>query len=315
MTVRTIANFALFALGALALTSLSLAPATAQDQEKDTVTLATRANKAALAYNGQQWAQAKEDFRFCIGQRPTAMEYYEGLYNTCMRSGEWDQVAYALDKMFAIDPNQKTALAYQYGQALFHLNRFDEAIPYLKKALTTVNIPEVDYIPKKHEIPTTEPTIAYVAPTPPPPPKPYAPIPLDESTALSFLNAATHSECICLAEYKGYDKSPDISWNHSPQAQFRITEILKGPPLNANLPVKFEFHDSVKTDMPKDWKFSDKVMPEKDSKWILFIEFAVPKRNMFEMYQGSYGRQPANDENLNNLYALLDKYNMRNTHS
>jgi hypothetical protein len=47
----------------------------------------------------------------------------------------------------------------------------------------------------------------------------------------------------------------------------------------------------------------------------LFIEFAVPKRGMFETFQGSYGRQPATDDNLNNLYQLLDKFNMRNPNS
>ena len=58
--------------------------------------------------------------------------------------------------------------------------------------------------------------------------------------------------------------------------------------------------------MPKGWKFDAKTMPAKGSKWILFIEFAVPKPNAFELYQGSYGRQPATDENVNNLYSLLD---------
>jgi len=328
MRVRTIANFALSAIGAFALTSLSsVAMAQDPDAQPDTVTLATHANKAALAYNQQQWAQAKEEFRFCIGQRPAAMEYYEGLYNTCMKSGEWDQVAYALEKMFAIDPNQKIALAYQYGQALFHLNRFDDAIPYLKTALRTVNIPEVDYIPKKHAIPETQLSpeeekaaaaraeAARIAAEQEAEKRKYKPTPVKMEDDLSFLNAATKSECILLAEYDGFDKSPDIGWNHPPEARYKVTEILKGPPLTHALPVKYEFHDTFKTDMPKDWKFSDKIMPEKGSKWILFIEFAVPKRGMFELYQGSYGRQPANDDNLNNLYALLDKYNMRNTHS
>jgi tetratricopeptide (TPR) repeat protein len=307
-------NKILLGLSVFALTSLSLAPnlvpAMAQPEtQPDTVTLATHANKAALAYNGQQWAQAKEEFRFCIGQRPTSMEYYEGLYNTCMRSGEWDQVAYALDKMFAIDPSQKTALAYQYGQALFHLNRFDEAIPYLKTALRTVTIPEVDYIPKKHEIPTTQldPEAAKAEAARAEAAKVeaanlaektrYKPTVLVMTTDLSFLNAATKSECILLAEYDGYDKSNDIGWNHCPEARYHVSEILKGPPLTRALPVKYEFHDTFTTAMPKDWKFSDKIMPEKGSKWILFIENAVPKRGMFELYQGSYGRQPANDEN------------------
>lgn len=132
---------------------------------------------------------------------------------------------------------------------------------------------------------------------------------------LTYENAV-RSECICIAEYKGYEKHGEIGWNTPPQANYHITDILKGPPLNPSLPVKYEFHDYVNNQMPKGWKFDEKtMMPAKDSKWILFIEFAVPKRGMFELYQGSYGHQPATDDNLNGLYSLLDKYNMRNTHS
>ena len=137
-----------------------------------------------------------------------------------------------------------------------------------------------------------------------------------ESASLAYLNAATHSEWICLAEFEGYDRSGDIDWDHPPRAHYRITEMLKGPPYSrASLPVKYEFHDLVNPTMPQGWKFSEKLMPEKGSKWILYIEFAVPKRGMFELYQGSYGRQPATEENLNRLNSLLDKYCMRNIHN
>ena len=120
---------------------------------------------------------------------------------------------------------------------------------------------------------------------------------------------AIRSECICIAEYKGYEKgtdSTDINWNTPPQAHYRITDILKGPPLNKDIPVKYEFHNYVDIKMPKGWKFDEKkMMPAKDSKWILFIEFAVPKRGMFELFQGSYGRQEMTDENVNHLYDSL----------
>jgi hypothetical protein len=64
--------------------------------------------------------------------------------------------------------------------------------------------------------------------------------------------------------------------------------------------------------MPEGWKFSEKEsMPKKGSEWILFIEFVAAKNNAYETYQGSFGRQPATEENLNKVYGLLDKYNMR----
>jgi len=301
---RRLLNVAFFALVSLSV-ALTVTPAIAQ--ETDTVTLVTHFNKAAKAYNDQQWAEAKNEFRICIAERPQSVEFYEGLFNTCMKSGEWDQVAYALEKIFALDPSQKTTYSYEYGQALYHLNRYDAAIPYLKSALATADdrVPG-GYIPKVRNLPVLAPllarsgsggTICGIGP----PASPFA-----------YLTAATHSESICLAEYKGYDTSGHIDWHHPPQAHYHITEILKGPPYAGALPAKYEFHDLVDTNMPKHWKFSNELMPEKDSKWILFIESAMPKHGMYELYQGSYGRQPASEENLNQLYSLLDRYNLRN---
>jgi len=138
----------------------------------------------------------------------------------------------------------------------------------------------------------------------------------DPSTdVLSFQDAVRRSELIYLGEYDGYRKSGNITWDHPPEARYRVTKILKGPPLGFHPFVKYEFHDSFNPIMPKGWKFNEKMMPEKDSEWILFVEYAVPKSGMFELYQGSYGRQPATEENLQKLNSLLDKYNMRNTHN
>jgi len=290
----------------------------ANAQQSDTLTLVVHANKAAKAYTDQQWAKAKNEFRICIGEKQS-VEFYEGLYNTCMKSGEWDQVAYALEKIFAIDPSQKIAHSYEYGQALFYLNRYDEAIPYLKSALTAVDDPVPVYTPKVKNVPVLASPIVSTGCR-------------FDNLPLAYVNAATHSESICLAEYAGYDRSGDIDWDHPPQAHYQITEILKGPSYDdaahrftkgvdqvhhlhgRALPVKYEFHDLVNPTMPNGWKFSEKLMPEKDSKWILFIEFAVPKRGMFELYQGSFGRLPAIEENLNQVKALLDKYNLLNRH-
>jgi hypothetical protein len=150
-----------------------------------------------------------------------------------------------------------------------------------------------------------------------------APQPADErkesATAAPFeltYESAIKSEWIAICEFEGYDKSRTYTWDDPPTANFRVTDILKGPPCCAGrLPVKYTFHDLIHTDVPMDWKFSDELMPKKNSKWILFIEYAVPRQGKFDLYQGSFGRQPATKENLTRLYALLDKYNMRNAHS
>ncbi len=284
---------------------------------EESVTLIRHSNKAADYYNAGDYGRARDEYRVAIGLSPKSVEYYEGLYNTCMHSQEWDQVAFAIEKIFELDPKKQQSLSYEYGQALFHLNKYEEAVPWLKKALVTADAPTIVFAPKIKQIDIV-PSTPYVPPKQPDVVKvaeiPKAPEINPSDYALSFDNAVK-AECIVLAEFEGIDKTGDIHWNHPPLANFHITKILKGPPLNKALPVKFEFHDNVNPNAPTGWKFSEKMLPEKGSVWILFIEFAVPKRGMFETFQGSYGRQPSTDENLNKLYLLLDKYNMRNQNS
>ncbi len=124
--------------------------------------------------------------------------------------------------------------------------------------------------------------------------------------SLSFENAA-HSECILIAEYIGYDKNTEVHFTHPPVANYRISKILKGPPLNKDLPLRYEFTDRINdTQAPAGWKFGPDKMPKKNSEWIIFIQNALPRDGAFDTYQGSYGRQPATEENLNKVYSLLE---------
>ncbi|MBS1952713.1 MAG: hypothetical protein JST89_00860 [Cyanobacteria bacterium SZAS-4] len=122
----------------------------------------------------------------------------------------------------------------------------------------------------------------------------------------NYENAA-HSECILIAEYLGYQKNPDVRFNQPIQADYKIVKILKGPPLNKRLPIKYEFHDHTNPPTPPGWKFSEKEMPAVGSRWLIFIEHAVPHNGQFETYQGNYGRQPETEDNLNKIYELLAK--------
>jgi tetratricopeptide (TPR) repeat protein len=309
-------NAFLLAGSATLLSMLCAVPPQASAEES--VTLIRHTNKAADYYNAGDYGRARDEYRTAIGLSPKSVELYEGLYNACIKNGEWDQVAFAIEKIFELDPKKQPALSYEYGQALYHLNKYDEAVPWLKKALTYADQPTVAFTPKIKSIDIV-PSTPYV---PPPPPKeepkepepPKEPERAPETYATSFENAIK-SECIVIAEFEGIEKEKDIQWNRPPLAHYHITKNLKGPPLNKALPLKYEFHDLVNTAKPAGWKFDAKSLPEKGSQWILFIEFAVPKRGMFETFQGSYGRQPATDDNLNNLYQLLDKFNMRNPNS
>jgi tetratricopeptide (TPR) repeat protein len=289
-----------------------------------TVTMLTHYNKAVEAYNRSDWGTAKDNFRMAIGDAAgqDLPELWEGLLNTCMHSEEWDQVALACEKLGAIDPVAKNQVAFEYGMALYKLNRYQEAVPVLKRALMYVDQPLAPpYRPTKKGdeiIAETNPNANPVVNTNPHPvvvaaPKVEAPkIKVDAKDYLNYENAI-HSELILLATYEGCQKTDDpITWNNPPNTNWKIVKILKGPPQNPHIYVRYEFHDNVNRAMPKDWHYDEKaMMPQKGSEWIIFIEFAFIKRGAYETYQGSYGRQMATDANLNELYAQLDAHNMR----
>ncbi|HEY9758286.1 MAG TPA: hypothetical protein V6C97_24180 [Oculatellaceae cyanobacterium] len=76
-----------------------------------------------------------------------------------------------------------------------------------------------------------------------------------------------------------------------PSALFRVVDVLKGPPLNRVITIKFDFVDDKP--LPNDWKFDKSMMPKPGSKWILFIPNAVPHGVLreFETWNGSLGRE------------------------
>jgi hypothetical protein len=122
---------------------------------------------------------------------------------------------------------------------------------------------------------------------------------------------AIRSEAIVIAEYEGYDKSDAIRYNSPPKANYHMVELLKGPPFNRALPIHYAFHVPAASETPEGWKFDEKLMPAKGSKWILFIEYAVPEHGQYNTYFGSYGRQPATEANLDKLDRLLESHNMK----
>ncbi len=299
------------------------------------VLITRHANKAAEYWNQGDYRNAREEFNRAIAYDPQNVDFYEGVLNCSEKLNEWPQVAGSLEKIFAMNPGKKKFYEYDYGMALYHLNQYDKAIPHLKAALATADIVPPPFKPLQIKaddegagasIPTIAPVpqagtmTGTVAVTPPGIfGRVDSELPGVDSTSgevkvghdlLNYINAI-RSEAIVIAEYRGYDKAPNIRYNSPPQAHYRITEVLKGPPLNKDLPIRYAFHTPLSEDAPPGWKFDDKMMPEKGSKWILFIEFAVPERGQFNTYEGSYGRQEASEKNLDKLDKLLESHNMK----
>jgi tetratricopeptide (TPR) repeat protein len=338
----------LVALSSLLIGSLGsgMLPARAQVEAAASVTVAKHANKAAEYWDKGDFARAKEEFKAVIGFVPNSVEYYEGLLDCGNKTNDWPSVVFAAEKISTLSPERKKFYDYDYGMALFNMNRYDEAIPHLKAALATADIPPPQYKPIRLNI--TENTTTIRAPevmTQRPMSIPGMPSSSgrvapgmgltaeqiqDKEDAQTITSAsavdktamaskllnydnAIRSESIVIAEYQGYDKTDDIRFNSPPLSHWHIDKILKGPPLSRTLPVRFDFHTPDVLDPPKGWKFDESKMPEKGSKHIVFIEFSVPDgvRRWFIPYLGSYGIQPATEDNMNTLDRLLEQHNMR----
>lgn len=313
----------------LPLTALSAQMVKANDLPTDSVTIITHVNKAADLYDRGEFARAKDEYRAVISSAPDAVEPYEGLLQCSEKTSDWSEVAFAASKIESLSPERKSFYEYDYGTALYNLNRYDEAIPHLKSALATANIAVPAFKPVRLQPPQGSknsiqmlPTVKVTKPSDTPiqsgKPNPEDQPGVTSSSSLDIAKLANYdnairSESICIAEYLGCDKSDDIRFNSPPATHWHIDRILKGPPLNRHLPLRFDFHTLDVTKQPSGWAFNEKLLPQKGSKWIIFIEFAVPEgpKKLFTTFDGSYGRQPATEENLNELDRLLEEHHMK----
>jgi tetratricopeptide (TPR) repeat protein len=324
----------------LILLSFALAglPSAIAQDEGPSVTLMKYVSKAQEAMRSGRNQEARDEFRKAIGLAPKTPEYYIGLSDACYQMKEYDQVAFALQKVIELNPAMKDECAGEYGEALFHLGRYDEAIPLLKAGLRYIDSPAakqrrtaIAAAPPVTPISTAPPDSVIRASAAPVEKKEAIPLATHDpasSAGWHSIQGKTHevdinkfnqtlagairSEGIVIAEYQGYEKSPNINFFHPPKAKFHISKILKGPPLNKDLPVRFEFKErSTSTPAPAGWKFSEDKMPAKGSSWIIFLEWCTPREGMFDTYEGSFGRLPADDENLNKVYAELEKHSNR----
>lgn len=286
------------------------------------VTIQRAAQAAASAMKKGEWAVAQGEYKKAIGQDPQQEDFYFGLYESSHKLLQWEQVSMALEELFKMNPKFKDQMLLEYGEALFHLNRYDEAEPVLKKALAKVAEPSIVETRLKRLIeksiivhkPEAGTVIAYKEPE-----KFVAPArdvvdaaDVHEHTSrksLTFLNAFMKCEGVFVAEYKGYEHEGPVSYYKPPRAKYQIVEYLKGPPLSRTLPIKYEFHDKiVGEEKPKDWAFSEDKMPKKGSKWLIFIPNCVPIDGEFETFHGSYGRQEWNEQNIDEIHRIIQEH-------
>jgi len=116
---------------------------------------------------------------------------------------------------------------------------------------------------------------------------------------------AYQSQLIVIAEYIGYISDNQISYFHGPIAQYRIIQVLKGVSRSMDLSVRYDFHDGSACVEEEGWKFSEELMPDIGSKWILFL--GEDASNYWTTYRGDFGRWIANPENLKQVEEGLEE--------
>ena len=277
------------------------------------------ARKATRALKNGSYAEAQSEYRKLLGKDD---DFYFGFYEASRNLKQWDQATLALEQLFDKRPDLKNEMSLEYGECLFKLNRFAEAEPQLKLALAKVEEPSI--LPGKLRTlyaksdppeapPETGRVIAFQprVETPTPIRAPLSPAAVNEDSeeSLSVLNAFMKSESIVVAEFKSFEHEGLVTFNNPPTAVYKVTEILKGPPLNKVLPVRYEFSRKISSDVkPADWKWDPAMMPKPGSKWIIFIPNSVPVDGKFETFHGAYGRQEFNEQNLDEVHRIRQEH-------
>lgn len=291
----------------------------------NSISVTRKAREAAKQAENGQWPQALDAYRQAIDKDPEARDLNYGVYNSAVHVQNWNIAGQALEKIFEFEPAAKSHLKAEYGQVLTNQGRYDEAVPILKLALAS---PQSDQnyladkiralmtktarVVVKESVPLTPEQLKDLAKREAPPEVPHPPaIPNDPSSvqksalAKSFENAFSYSEFIAICSFENYEKSDSITFFHPPRAHFHIDKILKGPGLNKEMPVRFEFHDKTATEKPEGWNFSENLMPKKGSKWLIFSD-GIPTNGTFETFRGNYGRMEATAENLDQIYRVME---------
>jgi hypothetical protein len=117
---------------------------------------------------------------------------------------------------------------------------------------------------------------------------------------------AFSSQLIAIVEYAGYKLDGQVGYFNGPIGEYKIIRLLKGAHVSGILDVRYDFTDGSACIAETGWKFTEDLMPEKGSKWILFLD----KDNQMEYwttYRGSFGRWDANPENIQEVENALNR--------
>jgi len=146
--------------------------------------------------------------------------------------------------------------------------------------------------------------------------KPLPPPSADEALDSPWIVTATYTgykrDALASATSQDPNSNSDPFLTHAPNlsekgdywlpiiAYYRIDNIIKSPQKSVRpteIKVDFSFDDNSICIQPENWHFRESMMPEKGSKWILFLK-DKDSLEVFKTYRGDYGRWEATRDNL-----------------
>ncbi len=298
-------NFIALSFGIALLTVMpTLAAPEAGEGGDRSVSVRKLAQAAAAAMKKEEWEIAQSAYKKAISFDPRHEDFYFGLYHTSVKMQQWNEAVLALEELFVRNPEYKDQMLLEYGECLSHLNRHDEAKRILEEALGKVNKPSIVEARLKkltEQSITVQKAMDYQEPI-------CGWRPCSNPPELTILNAFLKSECVTICKYEGYEHKGPITFYNTPKAKYRIEEHLKGPQLDRDLAIKYEFLGKlIGEEKPVGWTFSRDMMPKKGSKWIIFITNGIPIQGMYHTFHGSYGRQELNDQNIDEINRIMEK--------
>jgi hypothetical protein len=100
------------------------------------------------------------------------------------------------------------------------------------------------------------------------------------------------SEWVVIAEYRGYKSSSIADDSQPPDAQYRVTETLKGNIPTDEISVRYELRDSTAEVESRKSQNSD--LPQLGTKFVLCLSTRDPETGVFETHSAARGRFEAN---------------------
>jgi tetratricopeptide (TPR) repeat protein len=78
---------------------------------------------------------AKKHYKEAIHVQPENAETYPGYIESCQKTNDWSETQHGIERYLQMKPEKEREYSWQLGESLFHLQKYDKAVPVLKKSL------------------------------------------------------------------------------------------------------------------------------------------------------------------------------------